>query len=162
MEHEAVTITQAQNKVKATAGRREVKRVSMSDSLCKTCNHMREVVSGTGSRFLFCQLSQTNSRFPKYPPQPIVECLGFWPQSEAGSTVTGDELIPKPNTLCLDQFLKLNSIAETGGQAKVMIQSGQVRVNGEVETRRRRKLVADDVIEVGGDKWPVKDSVSFK
>lgn len=69
---------------------------------------------------------------------------------------------PKPNTVCLDQFLKLASIADSGGQAKVMIQSGQVKVNGEIETRRRRKLVADDVVEVGGDKWLVKDSGAFK
>ena len=64
--------------------------------------------------------------------------------------------------MCLDQFLKLTSIAESGGQAKVMIQSGEVKVNGEVETRRRRKLVANDVVEVGGDKWLVKESVSPK
>jgi ribosome-associated protein len=71
--------------------------------------------------------------------------------------VIGDD--PKP--LCLDQFLKLNSTAESGGQAKVMIQSGEAKVNGEVETRRRRKLVAEDVVEVGGTKWLVKDSVSI-
>lgn len=61
--------------------------------------------------------------------------------------------------LCLDQFLKLNGIAETGGQAKVMIQSGDVKVNGEVETRRRRKLIVGDAIEVGGGKWLVKEEV---
>lgn len=74
--------------------------------------------------------------------------------------MSGDDSIPKP--LCLDQFLKLSSIAESGGQAKVMIQSGQVKVNGEIETRRRRKLVTNDVVKVGGDKWLVKESVSPK
>ena len=52
--------------------------------------------------------------------------------------------------LCLDQFLKLSSIADSGGHAKFMIQNGEVRVNGEVETRRRRKLVLNDVVEVSG------------
>ena len=47
-------------------------------------------------------------------------------------------------------------------QAKVMIQSGEVKVNGEIEIRRRRKLVAEDVVEVGGNKLLVKDSVSPK
>ena len=61
--------------------------------------------------------------------------------------------------LCLDQFLKLSSIAGTGGQAKVMIQGGEVKVNGTVETRRRRKLVAGDVVEVEGQKWPVDASL---
>ena len=61
--------------------------------------------------------------------------------------------MPEPNPknpLCLDQFLKLTGIASTGGQAKMMIQGGEIRVNGEVETRRRRKLAAGDVVEVDG------------
>ena len=65
---------------------------------------------------------------------------------------------PYPRALCLDQFLKLKSIAETGGHAKLMIQGGAVKVNGEIETRRRRKLTADDVVEVGGDRFLVRDS----
>ena len=40
----------------------------------------------------------------------------------------------------LDQFLKLAQIAMTGGEAKAMIQEGMVKVNGEVEMRRGRKL----------------------
>jgi hypothetical protein len=55
----------------------------MPESLCKTCEHMREVISGTGSRFLLCRLSQTDARFPKYPPQPIVKCEGFKQQQIA-------------------------------------------------------------------------------
>ncbi len=76
--------------------------------------------------------------------------------------MSSDETVPKARGLCLDQFLKLSSIAETGGHAKVMIQGGDVKVNGEVETRRRRKLAPDDVVEVGGEKWLVKDSASFE
>lgn len=52
--------------------------------------------------------------------------------------------------LCLDQFLKLAGICGTGGQAKVVIQGGEVRVNGAVETRRRRKLSAGDKVQYGG------------
>ena len=54
------------------------------------------------------------------------------------------------NPLCLDQFLKLTGIVGSGGQAKLMIQGEEVRVNGEVETRRRRKLAAGDVVEIDG------------
>lgn len=57
--------------------------------------------------------------------------------------------------LRLDHFLKLSAGSETGGQAKVLIQSGEVKVNGQVETRRRRKLVVGDVVEVGGRRFPV-------
>lgn len=46
-------------------------------SLCETCRNMREVVSGTGSRFLLCKVSQTDPRFKKYPMQPITSCLGY-------------------------------------------------------------------------------------
>ncbi len=66
---------------------------------------------------------------------------------------------PKPPLLCLDQFLKLTSIAETGGQAKVMIQGGKVKLNGQVETRRRKKLAVGDVVEVIGRKWVVAENM---
>lgn len=49
----------------------------MRDSLCERCRHLREVISGKGSRFLLCGLSLTDRRLPKYPPQPVVECAGY-------------------------------------------------------------------------------------
>ncbi|MGC9528436.1 MAG: RNA-binding S4 domain-containing protein [Limnospira sp.] len=50
----------------------------------------------------------------------------------------------------LDQFLKYSGLVATGGQAKVFIQSGHVAVNGEIETRRGRKLVAGDRVTFDG------------
>lgn len=50
-----------------------------------------------------------------------------------------------------DGFLKVQGIAETGGQAKVMIQDGMVTVNGEIETRRGRKLLHGDTVLMEGD-----------
>ncbi|KYC36433.1 RNA-binding protein [Scytonema hofmannii PCC 7110] len=52
-------------------------------------------------------------------------------------------------TIKLDQFLKLMGIASTGGQAKLMVQAGDVKVNGSVETRRGRQLVSGDEVTVG-------------
>ena len=49
----------------------------MIESLCRTCKHVREIQSPRGSRFLLCRLSQEDPRFAKYPPQPIVKCLGY-------------------------------------------------------------------------------------
>jgi len=63
---------------------------------------------------------------------------------------------PEVPSICLDQFLKLTGIVGTGGQAKLMIQGGEVLVNGEVETRRRRKLVVDDVVELAGEVFSVE------
>jgi ribosome-associated protein len=54
-------------------------------------------------------------------------------------------------TIRLDDALKLAGAAETGGRAKLLIQSGEVTVNGAVETRRKRRLVQGDVIGVGGE-----------
>ncbi|XGV99538.1 MAG: RNA-binding S4 domain-containing protein [Leptolyngbya sp. BL-A-14] len=51
----------------------------------------------------------------------------------------------------LDQFLKAAGIVSTGGQAKLLIQSGEVKVNGSVETRRGRKLVVGDRVSTMGE-----------
>lgn len=72
--------------------------------------------------------------------------------------MTGEEADSESKKICLDQFLKLNSIAESGGHAKYMIQNGEVRVNGEIETRRRRKLVVNDIVEVGGKRLTVQSA----
>ena len=67
---------------------------------------------------------------------------------DAASSDHDDTKQREPRPLRLDQFLKLCGIAETGGHAKVLIQGGEVLVNGEVETRRRKQLALGDVIEV--------------
>ncbi|MEL6160369.1 MAG: RNA-binding S4 domain-containing protein [Cyanobacteria bacterium J06623_5] len=48
----------------------------------------------------------------------------------------------------LDQFLKVIEVASSGGQAKTIIRSGEVYVNGEMELRRGRKLFDEDVVTV--------------
>ncbi|MNO15043.1 ribosome-associated protein [compost metagenome] len=48
----------------------------------------------------------------------------------------------------LDQFLKLADCVSTGGMAKALLQEGDVKVNGEVEDRRGRKLYPGDIVEV--------------
>lgn len=49
---------------------------NFSGGLCPNCAHVREIVSGTGSRFLLCRLSQSDARYSKYPPQPMLKCAG--------------------------------------------------------------------------------------
>jgi ribosome-associated protein len=60
--------------------------------------------------------------------------------------------------LPLGAFLKLAGAAATGGHAKIIVQSGDVTVNGEVETRRGRMLQAGDVVGVGGREYRVWSS----
>lgn len=50
----------------------------------------------------------------------------------------------------LGQALKAANMAESGVDAKYAVQDGLVKVNGETETRRGRKLYADDVVEFEG------------
>lgn len=52
----------------------------------------------------------------------------------------------------LYKILKFEGLVATGGEAKLLIGDGQVTVNGEVETRRRRMIVDGDVIEFRGEK----------
>ena len=58
-------------------------------------------------------------------------------------------------TIELDQFLKLAEVTQSGGQAKHLIQSGAVLVNGSVEMRRGKKLRPGDRVSVGGEEFIV-------
>jgi len=51
----------------------------------------------------------------------------------------------------LYKILKFEGMAATGGEAKQVIAQGYVRVNGEVETRKRKKIFSGDTIEFGQD-----------
>lgn len=54
----------------------------------------------------------------------------------------------EPRPITLDQFLKQCGIVSSGGQAKIAIQDGFVTVNGQLETRRGKKLSPGDVVVV--------------
>ena len=52
----------------------------------------------------------------------------------------------------LYKILKFDNMVQSGGEAKFVIAEGLVRVNGEVETRKRRKIISGDIIEFEGEK----------
>lgn len=54
----------------------------------------------------------------------------------------------EPIELC--QLLKFAGLTGSGGEAKTVITEGLVTVNGEIETRKRKKIVAGDVVSFGG------------
>ena len=60
-----------------------------------------------------------------------------------------------PPTIRLDQFLKLHGAVDSGGHAKVLVQGGKVKVNGDVDLRRGRKLVLGDVVLLGDESMEV-------
>ena len=49
-------------------------------------------------------------------------------------------------TMKLDQFLKWHNLVSSGGEAKILIKAGRVKVNGQIETKRGRKLVRGDKV----------------
>jgi ribosome-associated protein len=61
------------------------------------------------------------------------------------------DVILKSEPVELHKILKFEGMVPSGGVAKLAIDSGDVMVNGEVETRKRKKIVAGDVIEFNGE-----------
>ncbi|ERJ85092.1 S4 domain protein [Peptostreptococcaceae bacterium oral taxon 113 str. W5053] len=53
--------------------------------------------------------------------------------------------------ITLGMTLKISGFIQTGGEAKTRIQQGEVRLNGEVETQRGKKLTIGDYIEFNED-----------
>jgi hypothetical protein len=47
--------------------------------LCAGCRHHRWIESRRGARYLFCERSRTDRRFPRYPPLPVLRCGGYEP-----------------------------------------------------------------------------------
>lgn len=62
----------------------------------------------------------------------------------------------------LNAFLKINNIARSGGDAKHFIRGENVKVNGIIETRNKKKLVAGDVVEIKDQKFIVEEEVCIK
>ena len=58
----------------------------------------------------------------------------------------------------LDQFLKFAGVAQTGGDAKMIIRSGKIYVNGIVEKRRGKKLISGDKIIFANETYIVPNS----
>ncbi len=65
-----------------------------------------------------------------------------------------EKVIIEGEYIALGQLLKLSGIAQTGGQAKFMVADGRVRVNGQIELQRGKKIYPGDMVEVDG-----KDSI---
>ena len=58
----------------------------------------------------------------------------------------------------LNKLLKINNLVGSGGEAKMRIRDGEAIVNGEVDTRVRKKLRPGDRVEFGGEMIEVRDS----
>ncbi|OIO71454.1 MAG: RNA-binding protein [Zetaproteobacteria bacterium CG_4_9_14_3_um_filter_49_83] len=58
----------------------------------------------------------------------------------------------------LNKLLKFENLVASGGEANQVLEEGLVRVNGQVETRKRKKIIAGDIIEFGNEKFIIRKS----
>ena len=70
--------------------------------------------------------------------------------------MTEKEIIIKEDFIRLDALMKLSDTVVTGGHAKMVIQNGEVKVNGEVCTMRGKKMREGDFFTFEGNKVTVK------
>ncbi|WP_107668678.1 RNA-binding S4 domain-containing protein [Cyanothece sp. BG0011] len=59
------------------------------------------------------------------------------------------------NMIRLGQFMKWQNLVQSGGEAKIRIQGGEVMVNGCIETRRGRQLTSGDRVTFNGQNYEV-------
>ena len=70
------------------------------------------------------------------------------------------EILKEPVELY--KILKFEGMVSSGAEAKFVIGNGEVLVNGEVETRKRKKIIAGDIIEFGKEKIRILLRVNVK
>ena len=73
---------------------------------------------------------------------------------EATKTMPSIQIDREPTELY--KILKFEGLASSGGEAKQVIADGQVKVNGELETRKRRKIVVGDRIAYQGQEYSIE------
>lgn len=56
----------------------------------------------------------------------------------------------------LYKILKFEGLVSNGGEAKAAVAEGRVLVNGQVETRKRKQIVAGDIVEFEGEKMRIR------
>ena len=85
---------------------------------------------------------------------PRNEASGRGPTNESRES-SSKRTDAMPLVVRLDDFLKRRGLVGTGGEAKIRIQSGEVIVNGAVETRRRKQMAVGDVVQAVGETMTV-------
>lgn len=70
--------------------------------------------------------------------------------------IKNQDISLKTPYITLGQVLKLARVVGTGGEAKAFLASNSVKINGELDNRRGRKLYKGDVIEFGSEKIALK------
>lgn len=67
-----------------------------------------------------------------------------------------EEIVLRDEFIKLGQAIKAAGLVESGVEAKIVIQDGEVKVNGVVETQRGKKLLGGEVVEYNGSSILIK------
>lgn len=67
-----------------------------------------------------------------------------------------EEIVLRNEFIKLGQAIKASGLVESGVEAKIVIQDGEVKVNGVVETQRGKKLFGGEVVEYNGSSILIK------
>lgn len=67
-----------------------------------------------------------------------------------------EEIVLRDDFIKLGQVIKAAGLVESGVEAKIVIQDGEVKVNGAVETQRGKKLYGGEVVEYNGSSILIK------
>lgn len=67
-----------------------------------------------------------------------------------------DSVMIRDEFIKLGQALKLAGFVSSGVEAKIAVQDGMVKVNGEVDVRRGRKLINGDIVEYDGSQFKIE------
>ncbi len=67
-----------------------------------------------------------------------------------------EEIVLRDDFIKLGQAIKAAGLVESGVEAKIVIQDGEVKVNGAVETQRGKKLYGGEVVEYNGSSILIK------
>lgn len=73
-----------------------------------------------------------------------------------------EEVMIRDEFIKLGQALKLAGLVESGVDAKMVIQDGLVKVNGQVETQRGKKLVNNDKVSFDGNTFVIKSRLGVE
>jgi hypothetical protein len=65
--------------------------------LCDHCRHQRLVPNTRGSVFSLCERSRGDGRFARYPPMPVLSCLGFEERTDSDGGDDGEPGVSSPS-----------------------------------------------------------------
>ena len=121
--------------------------------LCVSCAHVRIIQNRRGSVFYHCERSRNDSRFPKYPPLPVLQCSGWARREEEPNHNTEDD-VTEPMYVTRAEIEKVEglhrrAILEAGPTVDFGVH-GPIKSLYGLETERDMPLPVDYVVAAAG------------